>query len=58
MHRKARINAAGAVHHVIGGGINRQAIFSDKKDYQNFLARLRDLLGPRLAMLLEEERLL
>ena len=58
MPRRARIDAAGAVHHVIGRGINRQAIFSDKKDYQNFLARLGDLLGPRLAMLLEEERLL
>ncbi len=44
MPRRARIDAAGAVHHVIGRGINRQAIFSDKKDYQNFLARLGDLL--------------
>jgi len=31
MPRKARVDAAGAVHHVIGRGINRQAIFSDKK---------------------------
>ena len=44
MPRKARIDAAGAVHHVIGRGINRQAIFSDKKDYLNFIKRLGDLL--------------
>jgi putative transposase len=44
MPRKARIDAAGAVHHVIGRAINRQAIFSDKKDYLNFMERLGDLL--------------
>jgi hypothetical protein len=36
MPRKARIDAPGVVHHVIGRGINRQEIFSDKKDYPNF----------------------
>jgi hypothetical protein len=46
------IDAGRAVHYVIGRGINRQAIFSDKKDYQNSLARLGDLFGQRLAMLL------
>jgi chromosomal replication initiation ATPase DnaA len=42
MPRRARIDATGAVHHVIGRGINRQAIFSDKKDYLNFIERLGD----------------
>jgi REP element-mobilizing transposase RayT len=45
MPRKARIDAPGAIHHVIGRGINRQEIFSDKKDYLNFLERLGDLLN-------------
>jgi len=44
MPRKARIDAPGAIHHVIGRGINRKEIFSDKKDYNNFLERLGDLL--------------
>jgi hypothetical protein len=43
-----RIGAAGAVHYVIGRGINGQAIFSDKKDYLNFIERLGDLpVGPK-----------
>lgn len=44
MPRKARIGAPGAVHHVIGRGINCQEIFSDKKDYLKFLERFGDLL--------------
>jgi putative transposase len=44
MPRKARIDAPGAIHHIIGRGINQQEIFSDKKDYNNFLERLGDLL--------------
>ncbi len=44
MPRKARIDDPGALHHVIGRGINRQEIFSDKTDYLNFLERLGDLL--------------
>ena len=44
MPRKARIDAPGAIHHIIGRGINRQKIFSDQKDYLNFLERLGDLL--------------
>ena len=40
MPRKSRIDAPGALHHVIGRGINRQEIFSDKTDYQSFLNRL------------------
>ena len=45
MPRKSRIDAPGALHHVIGRGINRQKIFSDKNDYRNFLERLGDLLS-------------
>lgn len=44
MPRKARIDAPGAVHHVIGRGINRQEIFSDKKDYKRFLESFGALL--------------
>jgi len=44
MPRKSRIDTPGALHHVIGRGINRQEIFTDKKDYQMFLERLGDLL--------------
>ena len=40
MPRKSRIDAPGALHHVIGRGINRQDIFSDETDYRNFLDRL------------------
>jgi REP element-mobilizing transposase RayT len=44
MPRKSRIDVAGSLHHIIGRGINRQDIFSDKRDYLNFLDRLGDLL--------------
>ena len=45
MPRKARIDAPGALHHVIGRGINRQEIFSDKADYKDFLERLGEILS-------------
>ena len=44
MPRKARIDEPGALHHIIGRGINRQEIFSDKSDYSSLLDRLGDLL--------------
>jgi REP element-mobilizing transposase RayT len=44
MPRKSRIDAPGALHHIIGRGINRQEIFTDKKDYYAFMGRLGDLL--------------
>jgi putative transposase len=44
MQRKSRIDTAGALHHVIGRGINRQDIFADNKDYSAFMDRLGDLL--------------
>ena len=40
MPRKSRIDAPGTLHNVIGRGINRQEIFSDKADYKNFIDRL------------------
>ncbi len=45
MPRKARIDAPGAVHHIIGRGIERCRIFRDDKDRYDFLARLGDLLA-------------
>ena len=44
MPRQSRIDGAGALHHVICRGINRQRIFTDKQDYSMFLKRLGDLL--------------
>jgi len=43
--RKSRIDAPGALQHVIGRGINRQVIFSDKADYKDFLYRLGQILS-------------
>lgn len=45
MPRKSRIDAAGAVHHVVVRGIERSPIFKDSKDYENFLSRLSVLLN-------------
>jgi putative transposase len=45
MPRKSRIDAPGALQHIISRGINRQAIFSDKADYKDFLNRLGDILS-------------
>jgi len=40
MPRKARIDAPGALHHIIVRGIERRKIFYDDSDRQNFLKRL------------------
>jgi len=40
MPRNSRLDAPGVLHHIIARGINRQAIFSDKVDYNDFLERL------------------
>jgi putative transposase len=40
MPRKARIDAPGALHHIIGRGIARRKIFADDEDRENFLERL------------------
>jgi len=40
MPRKARIDAPGALQHIIIRGIERKAIFKDHADRENFLERL------------------
>ena len=44
MPRKARIDAPGALHHIIVRGIERKAIFRDQKDYRNFRERFGRIL--------------
>lgn len=44
MPRKARIDAAGALHHIIIRGIERRKIFQDDTDRNNFLDRLCNIL--------------
>jgi REP element-mobilizing transposase RayT len=44
MPRKSRIDAPGALQHVIARGINRRRIFRDETDKNNFLDRLSGLL--------------
>ena len=45
MPRKSRIDAPGALHHIIARGINRKEIFRDDKDRDSFLERLGDILA-------------
>jgi putative transposase len=45
MPRKARIDAPGALHHIIFRGIERREIFRDNKDRDNFLNRLGNVLS-------------
>ena len=45
MPRKARIDAPGALHHIIARGIERRKIFIDDTDRINFLDRLRKVLS-------------
>lgn len=51
MPRGPRIDAPGAVHHVMIRGIERRRIFHDTEDYEDFLARL-DRLVPELGFLI------
>ena len=44
MPRKARIDAPGALHHIIVRGIERRRIFSDDQDRDNFVERLGDII--------------
>jgi REP element-mobilizing transposase RayT len=44
MPRKARIDAPGALHHIIVRGIERRRIFSDDQDRDNFVGRLGDIV--------------
>ena len=43
MPQKARIDARGALHHIIVRGIERRRIFSDDRDRDNFVERLGDI---------------
>ncbi len=45
MPRKARIDAPGALHHIIVRGIERRKIFEDNADRQRFIQRLGDILS-------------
>jgi REP element-mobilizing transposase RayT len=45
MPRQARIDAPGALHHIIARGIDRQRIFNDDADRDNFLDRLGNILS-------------
>jgi REP element-mobilizing transposase RayT len=45
MPRQARIDAPGALHHIIVRGIERRAIFKDRTDRSNFLKRLGTILS-------------
>ena len=40
MPRKARIDAPGALHHIIIRGIEKKPIFRDNRDKRNFLERI------------------
>ncbi len=44
MPRKSRIDAPGALHHIVARGIERKKIFQDDADRDNFLSRLGDIL--------------
>lgn len=41
MPRQSRIDAPGAVHHIISRGIERKEVFKDNEDRINFIQRLR-----------------
>jgi putative transposase len=44
MPRQARIDAPGALHHIMVRGIERRKIFRDNKDKDNFIQRLGDII--------------
>ena len=44
MPRKARIDASGALHHIMVRGIEWRRIFSDDQDRDNFVKRLGDIV--------------
>ena len=45
MPRKARIDAAGALHHIICRGIERRRIFKDDTDRDKFVDRLSGIVA-------------
>jgi len=44
MPRKSRIDAPGALHHIIIRGIECRRIFTDDQDRDNFIERLGEIL--------------
>jgi len=44
MPRRTRIDAPGALHHIIARGIEKRKIFQDDSDRNNFLERLGEIL--------------
>ena len=44
MPRQARIDAPGALHHIIARGIERRRIFDDDQDHESFIERLGTIL--------------
>jgi hypothetical protein len=42
MFRQARLDAPGALHHIMVRGINKSAIFTDDQDKIRFLDRLKE----------------
>ena len=45
MPRRARIDAPGALNHIIARGIERRKIFTDNTDRDNFLDRMGSILS-------------
>ena len=45
MPRKARIDAPGALHHIIARGIDRRSIFKSDTDRDDFLNRVDTILS-------------
>ena len=45
MPRKARIDAPGALHHIVARGIDRRSIFEDDADCKDFLNRVATILS-------------
>ena len=46
MPRQARKESGTGIYHVMMRGINRQNIFEEQEDYQQFLNRLQNLVDP------------
>jgi hypothetical protein len=44
MPRQARLDAPGALHHIMVRGINKSAIFKDDQDKTRFLERLGEII--------------
>jgi len=54
MPRKARIDAPGALHHIICRGIERKRIFYDNADRNDFVKRISVILNPLRARVVSD----